>query len=212
MDGCAERLREDPQRETVERVADQILRNIDRSDRMIRDLLDVHRVRAGKRFHIEIEPYLMSDLVDEITNDMRLAHGDRFIVDTQKDVYGFWSWDGMRRAIENLVSNAVKYGAPGTPITIRVRRTDGEMELSVHNEGRTLSKEEQARIFEPFERGSTASIGRVSGWGIGLTLAKSLISAHGGRLAVDSTPGRGTTFTIHNPMDSRPYAQQSNDE
>jgi signal transduction histidine kinase len=192
----------------TERLADQILRSIGHSDRMIHDLLDTQRIRAGKRLPIRIEPFRMGDLVSEVVEDLKRAHGERFVIDSEPNVFGYWSWDGMRRVVENLLTNAVKYSDPQSPITVSVRVGDGnKMMLSVHNQGPSLSSEEQARIFQPFERAKSAELGGKQGWGIGLTLVKGIVDAHGGLVKVDSSPDGGTTFTVENPMDSRPYTE-----
>jgi signal transduction histidine kinase len=190
----------------TERLADQILRSISRSDRMIHDLLDAHRIRAGKPPSLEMVPYRMNDLVNEVVEEMKRLYGDRFVVRAEPDVAGFWSWDGMHRAVENLLTNAVKYSTPDSPISVTLQIGAGnKMSLSVHNRGPALSVEEQTRIFLPFERGKSAEQSSQRGWGIGLTLVQGIIDAHGGSITVDSTPDQGTTFMINNPMDSRPY-------
>lgn len=193
----------------TERLANQILASIGRSDRMIVDLLDCQRIRAGKPLPMRMDWFRMHDLVSTVVEEMTRLHGDRFVVAGDPEVPGFWGWEGMRRAIENLLSNAVKYSAPDTPITIRIDVADGHrMRMSVHNEGPALSPEEQSRVFRPFERGSSALRSGQRGWGIGLTLVQGIVDAHGGEISVTSTPQGGTTFTIRNPMDSRPYQQQ----
>jgi signal transduction histidine kinase len=193
----------------TERLADQILRSISRSDRMIHDLLDAHRIRAGKPPSLQMVPYRMNDLVNEAVEEMRRLHGDRFVVQARSDVAGFWSWDGMRRVVENLLTNAVKYSTPGSTILVTLEIGAGnKMSLSVHNQGPALSVDEQTRIFLPFERGKSAEQSRQRGWGIGLTLVQGIVDAHGGSITVDSTPDHGTTFMINNPMDSRPYQPQ----
>jgi signal transduction histidine kinase len=192
----------------TERLANQILSSIGRSDRMIHDLLDTQRIRAGKPLALQIEPFRMEELVNEVVDDMKRAHGDRFVSDLEPNVLGYWSRDGMRRAIENLLTNAVKYSEDKTPVTISVREGEGQkMVLSVHNHGPTLSLQEQARIFEPFERTKSAELGGKQGWGIGLTLVKGIVQSHGGEVKVESLPDGGTTFTVENPMDSRPYQE-----
>jgi signal transduction histidine kinase len=194
----------------TERLADQILKSISRSDQMIVDLLDSQRIRAGKRLQVDIVQYRMNDLVAEVVSDLTSLYGDRFRVRADGQVEGFWSWAAMRRALENLLSNAVKYSTPGSPITISVRAADGpKMHLSVHNEGPPLSPEEQTRIFRPFERGRSAEHREKRGWGIGLTLVRGIVDAHGGTIQVESTGAGGTTFTIINPMDSRPYQRDA---
>lgn len=201
----AELIRTGAAPNATERLADQILSSIGRSDRMIHDLLDSQRVRAGKRLPLRIEPFAMDELVNEVVEDLKRAHGDRFVSDLEPNVLGYWSRDGMRRVIENLLTNAVKYSEARTPVTITVRAGDRQkMVLSVHNQGQALSSEEQARIFQPFERAKSAELGGKQGWGIGLTLVKGIVHSHGGEVKVESSPN-GTTFTVENPMDSRPY-------
>jgi signal transduction histidine kinase len=169
-------------------------------------MLDCQRIRAGKRLPLEIVEYRMNDVVDEVVAEMRRQHGDRFVVHAEPDVSGYWSWDAMRRALENLLTNAVKYSDPQSPITITLKVGEGNrMSLSVHNNGPTLSAEEQARIFLPFERSKSAERSGKAGWGIGLTLVQGIVDGHGGTVSVESSPERGTTFHINNPMDSRPY-------
>jgi signal transduction histidine kinase len=189
----------------TERLAEQILKSIGQSDRMIHDLLDGQRLRAGKRLPLKIEEYRMNDLVEEVVQDFTGKHGERFAVHAEPNVNGFWSWDGMRRTLENLLSNAVKYSDPHSEITILLRVVAGKMTLSVHNHGPALSAADQLRIFKPFERATSAERSGKQGWGIGLTLVQGIVDAHGGTVTVESTPDGGTTFTIANPMDSRPY-------
>lgn len=193
--------------EATQKLAEQILTSISRSDRMIHDMLDCQRVRAGKRLPLETVEFRMNDLVEEVVAEMRRKHGDRFVVEAEPNVQGYWSWDGMQRVLENLLTNAIKYSDPLSPITIRVKVGEGgRMCLSVHNQGPRLSREDQARIFLPFERAKSAELGGKRGWGIGLTLVRGIIDGHGGDVSVESTE-RGTTFTVSNPMDSRPYQQ-----
>jgi signal transduction histidine kinase len=197
-----------PTPEGTERLADQILKNVSRSDRMIQDLLDSQRVRAGKRLPLDITGYKMNELVDAVLEDMRRLHGERFALRAEPEVAGYWSWEAMRRVVENLVGNAVKYSPPDSPITLSLSADGGKhMRLSVHNEGHALSEEEQARIFAPFERGKSAERSAQRGWGIGLTLVQGIVQAHGGTVTVESTPTGGMTFTVINPMDSRPFEQ-----
>lgn len=196
--------------EATERLADQILKNVSRSDHMIQDLLDSQRVRAGKRLPLDLTRYTMNDLIETVLEDMRRLHGERFVLRAEPDVTGYWSWEGMRRVLENLLGNAVKYSRPNSTITITLSGDGGAtMHLSIHNEGLALSPEEQARIFAPFERGKSAERSAQRGWGIGLTLVKGIVDAHGGVVSVESTPGGGTTFTVRNPIDSRPFGQDA---
>lgn len=189
--------------ERRESVANRVLRAIDRSDRMISNLLDTYRVRSGKPLELTIERYSMNEVAEQVIDDMKQVHGDRFVLDAPAQITGYWSRDGMRRVLENLLTNAAKYSAPNTPIVVKVRELDGRMQMSIHNEGPPLSAEDQAKILEPFERARHDA--GAPGWGIGLTFVRGMIKAHGGNLFVESSAEQGTTFTVRNPMDSRPF-------
>lgn len=199
----AELLRRHPERLDQRReLADKIVRNIDRTDRMVRDLLDAQMIRAGKRLLLKLERCDLAAVARDVAEELITMFGDRFLLDLDEDVRGFWSDDELRRALWNLGNNAVKHGAPDTPIIITARRLPGRVRLSVHNEGPPIPAEDQALLFKPFSRGRAAGS---RGWGLGLTLVLGCAEAHGGRVWVDGEGGGGTTFTIELPLDARPY-------
>jgi signal transduction histidine kinase len=101
----------------------------------------------------------------------------------------------LRQALFNLISNAINFTPGGGSVTLSARRADGEVALSVIDTGVGVPQEDQARIFEKFERGSP--LARQSGPGLGLSLVKSFIELHGGRVELTSSPGSGTTVTCH---------------
>lgn len=203
----AQLLSQEPQSlDTRRDLALRIDRNLDRLDRMIRDLLDANRLRAGERLPLRLDTCDLGQIAHEIAEELRVLHGDRFVVESDPRVLGVWSADELRRALSNLGSNAVKYGAPDRPITFTVRRVGGRAVASVHNWGPPIPPDDQAQLFEPFA-GSRAAIeksGR-AGWGLGLTLVRGCANAHGGEVSVVSTPAEGTMFTLDLPLDARPY-------
>jgi signal transduction histidine kinase len=99
--------------------------------------------------------------------------------------------------IENLAINAVKYGAPSTPITLTLEQTETQISLTIHNEGDPIAIDAQSILFQQFRR--TISAEEQTGWGLGLFLAKNLTEAHKGTLAVESAEGKGTSFIINLP-------------
>ena len=119
--------------------------------------------------------------------------------------------DALRRAILNLVSNALKYADDGRWVGIAVTRTGphtgGEVQVSVTDRGRGIPADDLAHIFEPFYRGRFAIDQQIHGNGLGLSLVKRIAEAHGGRVTVKSTPGQGSTFTITLPAASGAAAQ-----
>jgi signal transduction histidine kinase len=111
--------------------------------------------------------------------------------------------DRLAQAVGNLVSNAIKYTPPQGSITVSAGSQAGEVWLRVTDTGPGIAAEEQARIFAPFYRGPVA--GRFpQGMGLGLSIARDLVTAHDGRLTVESAPGSGSQFTIWLPVQIPP--------
>ena len=105
----------------------------------------------------------------------------------------------LRRVFQNLIGNAMKYGAAGGWIGIRARLSDGGVQVSVRDKGIGISSADQVRIFEPFYRASEVIDARIQGAGLGLSLVQRIVEAHGGRVTVTSTPGAGSEFTVTLP-------------
>jgi signal transduction histidine kinase len=107
----------------------------------------------------------------------------------------------LKQALLNLISNAIKFTAPGGAIRIEAERRESELLLTVADSGIGIPPSDQARMFEKFERGMPRS-----GAGLGLSLVKSLIDLHGGAVTIDSAAGRGTAITCHLPTALRTLA------
>ena len=97
----------------------------------------------------------------------------------------------------NLLSNSCKFTPPSGTITLAARRRDGEVLIEVSDTRVGIPEQDQQRVFERFERG--VMFGRQSGAGLGLSLVKSFIELHGGRVELTSSPGKGTTVTCYLP-------------
>ena len=185
-------------------LAIRIERNLERIDRMIRDLLDVSRVRAGQPLPLRLDACDLGAVAVEVAEEISATHGDRVQVVAAEVVRGIWSHEELRRALWNLVSNALRYGATGTPVTIRVERVAEGARLSVHNLGNPIAPDDQARLFDLYARLESASSSR-RGWGLGLALVRACAEAHGGRAEVRSSEEGGTTFSIALPLDARAF-------
>jgi signal transduction histidine kinase len=202
----AELLSQEPESLDARRdLAVRIDRNLERLDRMIRDLLDANRIRAGERLPLRLDTCNLGLIAHEVAEELRMLHGDRFVVEADQRALGAWSADELRRALFNLGVNAVKYGAPDRPIKFSVRCADRRALASVHNWGAPIPPEDQARLFEPFVRTVTGT-GIESGYpgcGLGLTLVRGCVEAHGGAVSMASTAAEGTTFTLDLPLDAK---------
>ena len=193
----------------VRSLAHRVSDAVDRCDRMISDLLDAARLHAGEELPIQIEPCDLARIAEDAVDEMRTREGDRFRIEVQGTSEGYWCPFGMRRVLDNLLSNAVKYGARGGPITVRLRSVDDRMLLCVHNFGTIIPEEELALLFHPFHRTSDAKATGQRGWGLGLTLVRGIVEAHGGIVKAESYPKEGTTFTVDLPLDARSAARKA---
>jgi len=110
---------------------------------------------------------------------------------------------GVRRALNNLIANAIKYGADGRWVGVSARQggigSRQEVQISVSDRGRGIEADDLPHIFEAFYRGRYAVDRQIHGNGLGLSLVKRIAEAHGGRVTVTSVPGQGATFTLHLP-------------
>jgi signal transduction histidine kinase len=108
--------------------------------------------------------------------------------------------DRLDQVLSNLAANALRYTPAGGKVTLRARPASAGVRLTVENSGAGIREEELPYIFDRFWRGDRSrSRGGGAGSGLGLAIARQLIQAHGGRISVESQPGRGTTFTIDLP-------------
>lgn len=194
------------QEPNTQKYAIRITDNIDRADGMIRDLLDANLVKAGEKLPVKIVHDNLEHIVSDVLEDLSSLHGDRFIFKKRGSFDGYWDPEAMRRIMENLLNNAIKYGSASSPITITLTEVHGKATLRVHNMGSYISPEDRSALFEQFKRSEDAKKGEQRGWGIGLSLVKGLVEAHHGVINVESDEKSGTSFIVEVPMDSRPEA------
>jgi signal transduction histidine kinase len=195
----------DPRADGVTSWATRIIDNISRADRMVRDLLDTMRVQTGARLTLEIKLCDLVEVVRQSLDRFQTQAGERIVLVAPRPVRGHVAPDALGRAVENLTSNALKYGAPSGPITVTVTETHGRGIMTVHNHGPVIPQENRETLFRAFQRLTEAERSGKSGWGLGLAQVRAVAEAHGGSIGVDSLPDRGTTFTIDIPLDARPY-------
>ncbi len=171
---------------------------------MVDELLDATRVRAGKNMGLEFHEMDLAKLSREICHELKIIFGDRIVFKAKDSIFGYWSEQGLRRLIENLISNAVKYGTKSSPITVSVSQVIRGTKIEVHNKGNPIKKDDIPILFDDYERGADTK--GQTGWGIGLALVKAVTEAHKGRINVESSIKQGTSFVIILPNDFRKAA------
>jgi len=181
-------------------IAKKILDNGERLGSMITELLDALSSHRGQKLPLILSRFDVLELARNVVAETNEHQGSQCSV-AGVPVVGYWCENSLRRAVENLVTNAVKYG-DGTGICVKVDETHGRMLLSVHNAGNAIPSEHRGRIFEYLWREGGAE---QQGWGIGLPFVQNVAESHGGSVAVDSSPALGTTFLIDIPVDCRPF-------
>ncbi len=167
---------------------------------LINDILDLATIEAGymEIDHAPVDIHALMSSVMTFAHERARAQGLRLDVDCPAEI-GSVPGDERRlkQAVFNLVSNALKFTPEGGTVTVAARREDDRVALIVSDTGVGVAQEDQARIFEKFERGNRQA--RPSGAGLGLSLVKSLVELHGGDVELQSLPGEGTTVTCWLP-------------
>lgn len=181
----------------------RIIHNTERIDGMIQEILDESRIEAIKR-HPEFKDCDLDWLFRDIALEFNISHPDRFQVHSQGKSKGKWNEGLIRRLIENLATNAIKYGQKDAPITLSVVDEAETVTLSVHNLGSPIPKESLSSLFDKFSRGKSAQ--KKVGWGLGLSVVKSMVEIHKGTIEVESEESKGTIFTIKLPKDPEKIA------
>jgi signal transduction histidine kinase len=181
------------------RLMHRIAMSADHMGRMIAGLLDVTRARLGGGIPIEPKLADLRVISRQSIDELEIAHPFRTIqLDVQGDVRGVWDPDRIAQVVSNLVGNAIDYSPVDTPVRVDLRVEGTDVLLVVNNRGPTIAPEMMAQLFDPFRRGSQGgAVGQ--GLGLGLFIAQKIVEAHGGAIAVASTPEEGTTFTVRLP-------------
>jgi signal transduction histidine kinase len=182
-----------------------MLEQTERLSLLIDNVLDLSRMEEG-RYELERKRVDAGDLLQEIVEaaNHRIGH-DGFSISAEIETPGpslLLDVEAVTQAATNLMDNAVKYSGESREIVVRGSSDDTHFSIAVEDFGIGLSEKEKERVFERFYRGGDELTRSVKGTGLGLTLVKRITEAHGGEVAVESTPGRGSTFTIRLPLDT----------
>jgi signal transduction histidine kinase len=186
-----------PARDHVERI-DRAAR---RMAELIRTLLDLTQLRFHGHLPVSPAPTDLGEVARQIVEELRGAEPERTIeLEIRGDTRGTWDPARLGEVISNLVGNALVHGAPDQPVQVILDDGgDDGVTLRVHNGGPPITPELSAQLFEPFRRGDSDGAARSGGLGLGLYIVRQIVLAHDGEISVDSSPSRGTTFTVRLP-------------
>jgi len=192
--------REHPDERTKKSLA-RIASSTERATRLVRDLLDFTQARLGGGIRVLRSPLDLAQLLQTSADELRTSFPDRaYQVEISGDPKGHGDADRLAQIIGNLGSNAAKYAAPRTPITLAVRGEEPDVvTLTVHNVGSFIPRAERERLFEPMQRGVGTKSDSDRSIGLGLFIVRQIAIAHGGTVSVESSSERGTVFEVRLP-------------
>lgn len=198
MNGFLQLLQQAVKEDIAKKFADKARRQLEKLNVLVGDLFDISKVEAGK-LQFYFQPFDLADLIQEICETFSESVNDHhFHCDLKGPLFINGDKMRMEQVITNLLNNAVKY-APGSPkIDVKAENKGDEVVVSVTDYGAGISKADQAHIFSRFYR--IREQGRhISGLGLGLYITREIVERHGGRIWVESEPGKGAEFIFAIP-------------
>jgi signal transduction histidine kinase len=180
------------------RAAARLLRNARRMDRVVRDLVDYAQAEADGRLSIAPREVDFHELCVRVLASLSTLHPERPVsYQRGEDGRGTWDPDRLEALLENLLVNALKYGAADRPVYVGWYGESTELVLKVHNDGVPIPPSVLPYIFDPFQRGEQHGVR--DSLGLGLYIVNRIVAAHGGRIQVRSDRESGTTFVVRLP-------------
>lgn len=179
-----------------------------RAVQLVGDLLDFTRSRLGGGIAITRAKVNLGRIVHNVVDEISAAHpGTRIEVDTRVEEWGEWDQARLSQALSNLISNAVQHGSAGTTVHVEIAGEDDQVAIAVRNRGVIIRPEDLGGLFNPMKARTSphkaANGGPTGSLGLGLYIVERIVSAHGGRIQVESSEDSGTTFTVYLPRQER---------
>ena len=204
--GYAETLREQSEEidpATRERFLSVVHDEARRMQRVVEDLISLSRIEAEK-FSAPTDAVALTPLVAQAIGEFRRTADERssqLVADLASDLPEIaGDRSQILHLLDNLLSNALRYGEPGTPVTVAARREGPMVRLSVADEGEGIAPEHVSRVTERFYRVDTSRARSLGGTGLGLSIVKHIVERHRGRLAIESEVELGTTIHVLLPV------------
>jgi signal transduction histidine kinase len=201
--GYTELLAGSPQALPPERLRDtfaMLNRQVVRMDSMINDFLDASRIEAGS-FELHMREVDLREVAKEAVELFSATSAKHVIRAAVPETPLVAECDRARieQVLNNLISNAIKYSPRGGEVLVSCEASGGWGIFRIRDQGIGISPQDQERIFTPFQR-TEATKGKYPGVGLGLSVAKKLVAAHGGEVRIESAVGQGTTFEVRLPL------------
>jgi two-component system OmpR family sensor kinase len=186
-------------REKIEKVMNQIIKQVTSLNRLVEDMLDIARLRTGN-LKIEVSDINLADIIHESVNNlseqMTLSGYPPPEIEISGNLNGRWDKMRIGQVITNILTNAIRYGKK-KPIKIKAEELISTVRVSITDQGQGVSEEDIERIFGRFERATSSN--ESTGLGLGLFISKQIITAHKGKIWVDSKLNVGSTFCFEIP-------------
>lgn len=174
-------------------------RNATRMQRVVGDILDLARFRAG-RVQLQLRRFDAAELAQAAISSVAMlaeSRGQKIELEVPSDAISvFGDYRRLEQALVNLLSNAEKYSPDGAPITVSVGTTGADVSWTVRDTGHGIKPADRARLFERFFVARRDRSEATAGIGLGLPISLLIVQAHDGRIDVQSRPGHGSTFSI----------------
>lgn len=183
-------------------LAQRTRKKLSEIDAMIQTLLDAALIKGRRRLRLRIFFFDMKALADDVASEM--SSPEHPIICVGNSTSGYWCPAAIKRVFENLLSNAQKYGACNSTITLRIAKLDETVMITVHNEGPPIPENDRHLLFSTFHRFEDI---KVKGWGLGLPFVRLVTESHHGSISVESEKDSGTIFKITLPVDCRAYGE-----
>ncbi|MFW6146844.1 MAG: two-component system histidine kinase PnpS [Thermodesulfobacteriota bacterium] len=186
-----------------ERFLEIIEKHADRLESIIEDLLSLSRIeRGGEGEHIMLHE---SRIRDVLSTAVQLCEAKAVLkkisleLSCSEELKANINPALLEQAVVNLIDNAIKFGSEAITVQVKAAQTNGQISISVRDQGPGIEKEHLPRLFERFYRVDKARSREMGGTGLGLAIVKHIAQLHGGEVSVDSIPGKGSTFSINIP-------------
>lgn len=183
--------------------AKMIVQGVDNMAKLVNNLLDLGRIEFGVGLQLESIPVL--NIIERVTGSLQMIAANKEIqlsLEIPRDIADTVEADQalLHQAVYNLVENAIKYTPNGGEVTVRLQSSSAGLTFAIQDSGIGIQSDDMKRLFEKFYRGTNREALSQRGTGLGLAIVKSIAERHGGRVWVESEPGKGSTFFLQIPL------------